>query len=256
MACRTDRRTVAAIEGMNLPWALRLDRSDAGALAELRLSEGIEVTECNGELWLRGRRCDDALARALRRLPATTRYEWLASDRLREIKQRIPAHQLPPAEWLPLASWLTIAPPLAALPAMATDAVKIRLVRSSEELEPDLLLTTLHSFHAYVQDAAEIRLRPLRFAASADGDVLIQGTPLPPVSGKRFVSHGRIAVPVGFHWAPAVPADVLARRLGVGDGTLVLWRDNVTLTRLGTEQFLPVTRSAMRATYQAMAAAS
>lgn len=254
MAGRTNHRTVAAIEGMNLPWALRLDRADAGALAELRLIEGIEVAEFNGELWLRSQRNDDSLARSLRRLPATARYEWLASDQLREIDHRIPAYHLPPAEWRPLASWLTIAAPLAALPATATDAVTLRLVRSSKEREPDLLLTSLNTFHAFVQDAAEIRLRPLRFAASAAGDVLIHGTPLPSVSGKRFVSHGRIAVPVGFHWEPAVSTDVLTRRLSAGDGTLVVWRDDGLLTRVGTEQFLPVTRSAVRATQQALAA--
>lgn len=241
---------------MNVPWALCLDPADATALSAIRLVDGIEIIEADGELWLRGRRCDEPLARSLRALPARARFEWLEQDRLRRIDQRIPAGQLPAGEWQLLAGYLQPEPPVAALPAALPNLVSLRLTRSTGEHDPNLLLTDIPTLQAYVQDAPEIRLQQWQFAASASGAAIVYGTPLPPLPGDRFVVHGRIAIPAGFHWAPAVSEEVLAQRFSVAEGTLILWRENGSLTRLTVEQFLPMTRSAVRATREAIGAKS
>ena len=97
-----------------------------------------------------------------------------------------------------------------------------------------------------------MRIERLRFAVTADGRVLVQGTPLPPIPGSRFVLHQGVAVPAGFAWHPAVGADVLSRRLGVSGDALVLWNVDETMTRLHTEQLIPATRSAVRATEEGL----
>jgi len=185
-------------------------------------------------------------------LPATGRFEWLSPDKLRPLENRIPSQRLPVLGWQRLDAWLRVEFPAAALPGNQPETVALRLVRSGDERNPDLLLTRLDTFQQFAAQAALVRLVRLRFAAAADGRVLVHGTPLPPLPGQRFVLRSGVAVPVGYGWEPAVSAEVLAHRLGASDEAPVLWNEDGTITRLHSEQFIPATRSAVLATARAI----
>jgi hypothetical protein len=129
----------------------------------------------------------------------------------------------------------------------------LRLVRSTREQTPELLLTSVEIFSSYTRQAPRVRLERLQFAADDRGRVLVRGTPLPPVPGQRHVLHGGVAVPVGFMWEPAISVEALGRMFGVSGDALVLWEETGQYTRLHEEQFIPVTRSAGRATVKAFA---
>ncbi|MEJ2435676.1 MAG: hypothetical protein P8Y53_21960 [Pseudolabrys sp.] len=224
---------------MNFPWAICLAREDGSALAALRLVGGIEVGEDGDWIWLRGRRTDERLEARLSALPARERHEWLPSHQLRPLGRRIPAAQLPDLHWQPLDNWLRVEMPAAAIPAALPATVPLRLVRCSREQEPELLLTNLEELG--------------RFAANDRGETLVCGRPLPPLPGRRFVVHAGVAVPAGFAWEPAVGAEVLARHFGVSEEALLVWSEDGTVARLHSEQFVPLTRSALRETRQALA---
>ena len=237
---------------MNHPWAICIGGQDASSLASLRLAPGIEVAVVGSLVWLRGD-ADESLSPKLAVLPARGRYEWMEPDRLRPLDHRIPSDLLPAASWLPLREWLQVELPVAALPAGLSATAPLRLVRSTEEREADLLLTTFDEFRRFATKAAQVRLERLRFAATEDGRVLVHGTPLPPLPGQRFVLRQGLAVPAGFAWQPAVSAEVVIRRFGVAGDALVLWNADDTITRLHTEQLIPVTRGAVRATAEGLA---
>jgi hypothetical protein len=159
---------------------------------------------------------------------------------------------LPELRWQPLNAWLHVELPVAAFPAQEPRTVSLRLVRSTEEREPELLLTSLEEFQRFAIQAAQVRLDRLQFAAHLSGNVLVRGMPLPPLPGQRFVLHGGVAVPAGLAWQPAVNDQVLARCFGVSGDALVLWNEDGRITRLHGEQFVGATRSAVRTTAQAM----
>jgi len=238
----------------NQPWALCMAREDAAALGALRLVPGLEVAEAGSDVWLRGQRAEEKLIPRLLGLPAMARYEWKAPDHLRRLDQRIASHRLPLLRWQPLDAWLRVELPAAAFPASEPAPVALRLVRSGEEHTPDMLLTSVAEFRQFTLHAARVRLERLSFAASAQGEVLVRGVPLPPLPGARFVLHDGVAVPAGFGWAPAVSKDVLARRFGASNDAPVLWNADGTLTRFHSEQFVPASRSAVLATEEGLRA--
>lgn len=253
MARQTSSGVVADIEGtVNFPWAICLAQEDAASLGALRLADSVEVAEDGGLVWLRGKPADERLASKLSAFPARERYECLSSGQLRRIDQRIPTGRLPAAQWQPLSSWLRVKLPDSSFPAELPRAVRLHLVRSTNEREPELLLTTLEELTRFSAMAPQVRLARLRFAANPGGFVLLHGQPLPPLPGERFVVHGGVAVPAGFSWEPNVGADVLARRLGASENALALWNTDGSITRLHSEQFVPLSRSALRATQQAL----
>jgi hypothetical protein len=246
---------VAGIEDIvNFPWAICIALEDAATLAPLRQIADIEVGEDSAKVWLRGKQGDEKLDVGLAALPAQARYEWLSSNALRQIARRIPGDRLPALRWQPLDAWLQVSLPVAAMAAEPPSAVPLRLIRSAREQEPELLLADLDDLVRFASMAARVRLECLQFAANENGKVLVRGRPLPSVPGKRFVLHEGVAVPVGFSWEPHVDPVVLARRFIVSDGALIIWNEDQTITRLHSEQFFPLSRGALRATQQALAA--
>jgi hypothetical protein len=244
---------VAEIKVVNLPWVICLARSDLNSLAPLRLLAGVDVAELGQMIWLRGRLADDALALKLAALPASGRYDLLPPNQLRQNGQRVPCGYLPEVTWQPLSRWLQVESPVPALPGNVPAALQLRLVRSNREQPAEMLLTTVEIFKQYVLDAARVRLDRLHFAADSQGNLLVRGTPLPSLPGRRYALHQGVAVPAGFAWAPPVGVEVLARAFGVSGDTVALWHEDGTLTRLHGEQFMPVTRSAVLATEKSLA---
>jgi hypothetical protein len=269
---------------MSLPWIICLAREDASALAPLRLLAGMEVAEAGPCVWLRGPAerggvesqpqpraqfnapkssgrfsggrprggRNESLAARLAALSVQARYELLPPNQLRLRHERVPSARLPELRWQPLNLWLQAELPPAALPANNPAPVSLRLVRSTQESQPGLLLTRLAAFREYAVQAARVRLDCLQFAADAAGRLLVRGHPLPSIPGQRFVLHGGVAVPAGFGWEPAVSVAVLARCFGVSGDAIVLWNDDGSITRFHGEQFIPVTRAAVRATESAL----
>ena len=233
---------------MKHPWAIYIAKEDSATLTMLRLTNGIEVAEAGDQIWLRGKGGNETLEPKLAVLPALERFELLDRNKLRRIDQRVPSRQLPQLAWKPINAWSEVRFPLAAFPADLPSKVSLQLVRSFDEHEPALLLSSIADFASFSASAAAIRLNPLRCAANASGEVLIRGNPLPPLSGRRFVLHGRVAISTGFTWQPAVSVELLERAFNVSGDAMILWHEDGAITRLHAEQFISVTRSAVRAT--------
>lgn len=254
-----------------MSWVIRIALADAESLAPLRLTRGIEVSEKEPFIWVRGASNDEKLERLVRALPAVARYQVSSGNRLRNLESRIPSETLPALNWQPVNTWLRVQMPsspyvgkcppprvggyeghgglVAARPGLPL--VSIQIARSAEERPVELLVTIVDDWREFAVTAPEIRLRQLRFAADVDGNVVIRGKPLPPLPGRQFVLHGNIAVQAGFTWDPAVTADVLSRRLGLSADALALFHEDGTFSRIEAEQFVPATRSAVRETAEA-----
>lgn len=249
---------------MSSQWVICLAAPDAASLAPLRLTRGIEVAEKEPFVWVRGTSNEDELDPVLRSLPAVARYELSSGTRLRNLESRIPSENLPALNWQALNTWLRVqleetettartqtrAPGDRRPEANGLHPVPLRVVRSAEERPLDLLVTSIAEWREFAANAPEVRLRQLRFAVNAIGDVVVRGKPLPPLPGRQFVLHGNVAVQAGFAWEPAVSAEVLARRLGLSADALVLLHEDATFFRIEAEQFVPATRSAVRETSQ------
>ena len=247
---------------MSRPWAVSLPRENADFLGRLRLVAGIEVSQTDSLIWLRGDDLD-AIDLRLRALPDATRYCRLGDGELALAGGRVPCDWLPEGTWHPLVDWLQCAPPPTVWPGDSPQRVAIRLVRTKEHAEPTLLLTNLRDWTAYATHAPQVRLDRWSFAADASGRVLVRGRPLAPLPGVSYVETDAVAVPAGWSWSPAVAASTLRRALGLdvasasrgksGSPDLALFlAEDGSWERLPGDSFVKATRSAARLTLEAM----
>jgi hypothetical protein len=221
------------------------DRPTLGAVRHL---PGLQAAEAAGQLWLRGLPATGELPLAVRALPAVQAYELDAQGRLFVAGQRTPTALLPALAWQPLAEFVPLEIPTAALPAQVAPRYQVRLVPSGRAQAGAALLTTLAAWQAYAEAAPESRLRPLRFAASAEGQVLVLGTPLPPLASQEYWQQGSLLLPAGFDFEAALLGPLLAQQLNAEADALLLFAADGSWERVPLAHLVPATRSAVRLT--------
>jgi len=179
-------------------------------------------------------------------LPGATRFSVFPDRQLLAAGTHVPHGYLPTGPWHPLAEWLGITLEPAGLAGKAGEKASVRLVRSSSPREANVLLVPLAVWRDYGVSAPQVRLERWSFAVNDSGEVVIRGTPLPPLPGQPFVERDGVAVPAGWDWAPPVDAAVLREVLGLAAGDLALLRPDGAWDRVPADAFVRAVRSAIR----------
>jgi hypothetical protein len=251
----TQRRHEQSVTPTSPPWAARLPRSDAQAVALLRLAPGVRGCIVGQEIWLQGDSLDDAIQNLLRKLAPIQTFAVNNDRELIPLEHLLPVGRLPDGPWLPIDQLITVGHPTAALNGVSDSRVRIRLVRDDGERPATLLLTERATWAAYAETAPGVRLKLLRFAASAN-HVLIRGQPLPPLNGKHFYERSGLIVPCGYAWWPGVDPETLRRCLSLQADDLALLLEAGSWQLLVEACFVQARRSAIRLTMRATAGAT
>jgi hypothetical protein len=244
-------RTAAAPWAAAPTWAAQLPR-DAAAVATFWNVADAEVCEATESLWLRGRHWDDTLELRLRKISGAAVFRIDDDGLLTPGGCLLPTARLPAGPWRALKCWLEVHLPPAKWPGAvaARAAVGIERVaqRASGAKPATAMLVPLDRFALYVDAAPQVRLRRWSFAANDAGNVLVRGTPLPPLAGAVLFEDAGVLIPCGFAWTPAIDAASLRRVLQLGEGDLALFGETGAWQSIAADAVVAVTRSAVRAT--------
>lgn len=239
------RSSPDSIDGAS-PWAARIPRSRTVAVGGLRLEPQVTVGLQDADVWLRGPSLSRSLLRALRAIPDADLFYVTPGDLLTPVGHLLPVGPLPALSWQPLAKWYRVELPDAGLPGRMPDPVVLKLVRQAKEVPANVLLSDFQRWAAWATAAPQLRLNNLRFAACRDGRVVVRGTPLPPISGLRFVEASGVAVECGWSWTPPLDATTIRAVFGLRGEDLALWHGAGGWERISGPLFVPATRSAVR----------
>lgn len=230
---------------MNHRRAVRIHLDNANSLGRLRLQAGVEVGERGDTLWLHIPHSSDELDAALRMLPGE-RFTVLPDEQLVPLGKRVPTGHLPDCDWIDLSRWLRVTAPLAGFSGQLPHKIELQFVRGGPIGESNLMVTDVATWRDYAISAPQVRLERWTFALNNVGDVLVRGTPLPPIAGRRFVETSGIAIAAGWTWTPHVAADVLVEVLQLEEGDLALLQMDGQWDLIPSDSFVRATRSAVR----------
>lgn len=231
---------------MNATMAVRMPREQFAQLGAMRTTPGLEACDDGESLWLRTADPSEETLTELRSIAVAKLHRVLADGQLIAIDSRVPKGHLPNSGWQSLQSFLRVELPTAALAGAMPSAVPLKLVPVAETREPNVLLVDQHVWRDYAVTASQLRLDRWHFAVSISGEVLVRGTPLPPLPGRRFVEQHGICLPVGFGLSPPVDTKPLAAQYELTDNDLLLWIDDNRRERIPAEHFVRATRAAVR----------
>ena len=127
----------------------------------------------------------------------------------------------------------------------------------SDSSNPRGFLRSAQSSPGHPVDQCRVDGAEERHSSNSIGSacVVIQGNPLPPLDGERYWLAGRVAVPLGYHWTPAVDVatlEAVIRSLnGENAGTqpLCIWNKNDhSIDVVEGSDLIPLTRTNVRET--------
>jgi hypothetical protein len=196
-------------------WVAVLSAAEVQLAAPLRHSFGLEALPAGDCVWVRGPLRHDLTSgnleqQLLRLLPGIRPYLMGEDGQLTRVGDRVPTDRIPIGTWRSLDDWLRLdLPPIRATFPGSVSTIPVSLVRSAEECEPSMLLTSTSAWAEYAATAPQWRLERLVFAINESQRVLIRGTPLPPIPGQRWVERNGVATAAGWTWKPAVEPAVL-----------------------------------------------
>ena len=190
--------------------------------------------------------------------------------RLTVFGNAVPTARLPDLNWQRLADFLQPVLPTARLTSVQLPRITLLLKRSTDVQHEAVMVTDWKSFSNWANTAPEVRLHCCRFAVSQEvaghdslnsdraARVVIQGNPLPPLEGERYWLAGRMAVPLGYRWTPAVDVATLEASIrkqnerNAGPQSLWIWNGaKNTIDVVEGSDLIPVTRANVRVTGKA-----
>jgi len=264
-------------------WAIRLPISQASSLGVLRLVPGIDVLADQPHVWARGETLPADLLRRIRTIPDAELFARQGGDQLSLWGATVPSERLPGGSWKALGKWLELEFPRAGFAGRVTSKLALSLTRTAAMATANAIATTWPVWMEYAITAPMVRLNRWSFAVSrvqhglctkrdqipdhmhpseltatpdkgstpflsnADRQVLILGTPLPPLSGQTLVEESRVIVPSGWRFEPDLGHRAIAQVLNLTHSEYAVFDQDGSYTRIARSSFVKATRSAVRA---------
>lgn len=229
-------------------YAVSLPISRVSVLADVRHLSDLVVCLVDDRVWVSGPSANSGIAEDLVTLPGQ-HYQWNVVGELTPVGKYLPTESLSreTSLWTPLGDWLSLRLPITKWPATGGRQAKLTLVASDQVTPAGAVLTTVGQLRDFVGSVPEQRFADLKFAATATGQAFVVGNRLPPVPGPRFWMAGRVAVPLGMHWRPAIDVSCLQAGFESGSRTVV-WLAADRWQAIDASSFASVTRAAVRMT--------
>jgi len=159
-----------------------------------------------------------------------------------------PTQELPNLQWQFLTQALPIEMPVAALPGKTPQPLFIRLIPSQKPEKGTLLKTDLKTWQQFAETTLEVRLQRLQFAVSENGNVLIWGTPLPPIPGEEFWENKHSFLPCGWEFEHSILGDLVQQKWNMERDAVLIFDKEGEWQRIEKENFVKGSRSGIRLT--------
>lgn len=225
------------------------ERIYQNVLGRLRSTPGVSIGIDQQTLWIRGDQLDDRLSRQLRSIPDAERFRVLeGGGQLAYWDESVPREFVPDVVWRPLVEWMELRLPVPAFVAEVQETVSVSLVRAQEVQEANWMMTEWGLWRDYAIPASQIRLNRWSFAVSSAHEVIVRGTPLPPIPGRRFIERQGIAILSGWRTDPPLQPNSLRAIWKVSQSDIVIWNPDRSPELISESAFVRATRSAIRQT--------
>ncbi len=254
--------SLSATDAAKQNWAFQIKTSSLPRLLPLRLEPDLEIAELqDGLFWVRGTGVSTERYQILAAVSDSPIFLLDEQQRLTPSTGTVPTGRLPSLSWSSLSEFVSASPPK---PRRIRDSqlrIEVRLCRSGQIQDAAAIITSWENFLEWGLATSELRLKSLRFAVAGQ-KVLVIGRPIPPLPGRRFWEAGRLYVPLGYSWQPAIDETSLNQSLSLlfaqshpenqhakAENVVFIWNEgSEQIEPVQLDDLRPVSRSTLRQT--------
>jgi hypothetical protein len=227
-------------------WVWVFHKADFAHLGSVRCWPNLLAAETAAEIWLRVPIRQAELEHAFRVLPAWRTYQEDAQGLLFPLGQKTPERNLPLLNWVPIADYIPVEMPLAALPAPLEQQYTLKLVPSAVYRPGAALKLSWAVWQQYAETAPAIRLEALQFALADKGEVLVLGTPLPPLQGEELWRSDDVLLPSAYDVEWPIVVHLLQQKENAQGTFLLLFDQNGNWQKIAKDCLVKASRSGIR----------
>lgn len=230
-------------------YLLEIDKNHKELLASIRHWENVKIAFSETTIWLKDFTLEQINASDLQQIPHLIFYE--VKENLLFLRGSVlPSKKAPSALlWSPIKRALPVE-----LPSLnhnffgIQEKVAVQIIKSEIEREAFALLTSIATAKEYIENAPEIRLKPLHWTVLED-KILFIGTPLLPIKGTTFWKNTEAFLPTGFDFELPILSDVIANRINANRENLALWESDSSCVLIPKNSVKPLSISSFRNTF-------
>ncbi|MEO0414090.1 MAG: hypothetical protein AAF226_03945 [Verrucomicrobiota bacterium] len=221
----------------------RLQRRDLPAVASYRNREGwtLAETDCDN-FWLKVPTSDESL---LEGLPLLGLWFCSEDNHLFREGHSVPDHRVE-TEWCSFAEVIAIGKVLRTLPAMSPLPIGFSLVATENTAATEAILSTWSDFTQWSETVLRQRIECLKFALSEEGRCLVQGTPLPGMSGEGYYRKGQLWLPCGYALPDFLWPEIVEQAMNLKLEEQAIIFPEGDWSYLPADAWLPASRAAVR----------
>lgn len=241
------------VKPTEMRWALELNAANQQEIFQLA-PYSVKVGCCGDTIWVTGNSLSPAIEQALKKLPGQL-FEIDDSQRLRKFHSQVPTGELPDCGWKPIIEVLSTILPVASMtqprPTWQTqptslNRIPICLTRCSVMEKPAVgMLTTREQLSNWIESAPQIRIAPLRWLVNSGRAALLSGNRLPNIEGQRYWQTGRVWLPIGYTFEPAIALDELQDAANLSPSSIMLWESPHSYSVFLESALQPMTRASV-----------
>ncbi|MEM7478260.1 MAG: hypothetical protein AAF483_25005 [Planctomycetota bacterium] len=190
-------------------------------------------------------------------------YFLVDGNKLLRCGKTVVEAKLPELDWQPLRQNLRYDFPVAAMAGSKGYVVPFHLELEridGLECSANAGLYELSTLGDWLASAPEVRIRTLSYCLLSHRNeeseeckkALVIGEPLPSVDCLLLRRCERILLPLGFHWKPAIEAELIQAAFQVPEDSLLFWRSSQEWSFLREELIRPLSRGSFRCLEQTL----
>ncbi|MFN8672363.1 MAG: hypothetical protein U0457_09855 [Candidatus Sericytochromatia bacterium] len=229
---------------------LTLNKDFKEYLGEISFYDEIEVAEDNNLIWVKIPELTEELDLIIKKIPLEHKYYFDEKNRLFEFDKITPIEVLKKLNWESIYDFLDISFSLTDTKIEKIEPnYKVELIVSSAYQKGSALLVDLKDLKNYVETSSNIRFKHLIFASNNIQSIVI-GEPLPAIKGKEYCLKNNLLIPSGYSFELELLYPLIAKKLNAKNNAYILFYEDNTYEKILIENFIPVSRSAIRLSMQ------
>ena len=202
---------------------LKIKQTNVDHLAKIRLWKNLNISWEENFIWVKNFSIHQINAIEVKQIPEKELYEQHGA-KLHRLGSLLPSRTTPSLLWTPIQRGLPVEMPDLNHNFFGIDQkIALSLIATETTQAVQAILLDLSDMKQYIETAAAIRLKPLKWLLLENQKALVLGQPLLPIRGKSYWRRGDFFIPAGMDFELPNLVPIVQQYINLNHQNYLFW---------------------------------